>query len=257
MLGAKCAYFGSVVSSARRVRTLPWPRHWVSQWVLATKSSSPRAAPFSTAMESFELQIDCEDDMQALGALCAASAPTEGAVICLVGDVGCGKTVFARGFVRAMSEDPSLNVCSPTFLLTQEYGPVMRQLEIDGGKGVPLVHADLYRLSAGDDLGVLGIPGVALSVSGGGEHEGEDEHPPAGFSLIEWPDVLVNNARVHLRNELEVKISRGSSADDGGGGGGADLDYWALEDAARTVSLRSKTWSLLFQQLKRLNECTA
>ena len=113
-------------------------------------------------MESFEVPIDCEDDMQALGALCAASAPSEGAVICLVGDVGCGKTVFARGFVRAMSEDPSLNVCSPTFLLTQEYGPVMRQPEIDGGKGVPLVHADLYRLSAGDDLGVLGLPGVVL-----------------------------------------------------------------------------------------------
>ena len=181
--------------------------------------------------------------------------------------------------MRALTKDPLLNVCSPTFLLTQEYGPV-RKHEGDGG-GVPLVHADLYRLSAGDDLGVLGLPGVALlgrgdrgggggsggaGGAGGAGEEWEEEiedgrededDAPEGFALIEWPGVLVANPAVRLRNELEIKISRDSGDDSGGnssggGGGGGELDYEALEDATRTVSLRSDAWSSLFEQLERL-----
>jgi tRNA A37 threonylcarbamoyladenosine biosynthesis protein TsaE len=46
-----------------------------------------------------------------------ANACREGDVILLRGDVGAGKTTFARGFLRTFVGDPDLTVASPTFLL--------------------------------------------------------------------------------------------------------------------------------------------
>ena len=40
-------------------------------------------------------------------------------VICLEGDLGCGKTVFAKAFARAMGI--SENITSPTFIIIKEY----------------------------------------------------------------------------------------------------------------------------------------
>ena len=170
--------------------------------------------------------------MLALGSLCATNAPSEGAVVCLFGDIGYGKSVFARGFVRGMVGEPSLTVCSPTFLLTQEYSFAC------GGRGEEqhnsLVHADLYRLSSGDDLRTLGLPSVALQSTVG------DATP--GFSLVEWPEVLVNNPEARLRNRLDVEITRDYS--DAG-----DLDFEELENATRTVLLKSEAWPQLFTNL--------
>lgn len=54
-------------------------------------------------------------------ALQAADARAED-VICLHGDVGMGKSVFSRAFIRAVARDPYLEVPSPTYLLQQIYG---------------------------------------------------------------------------------------------------------------------------------------
>lgn len=72
-----------------------------------------------------------------------------GAVVLLEGELGAGKTAFVRGLavgLGAAEED----VSSPTFTLVQEYR----------GR-VPLLHADLYRLSGAeaDDLGLEEIGG--------------------------------------------------------------------------------------------------
>jgi tRNA threonylcarbamoyladenosine biosynthesis protein TsaE len=84
-----------------------------------------------------------------------------GAVVCLSGDLGAGKTCFTQGLARGLGvEGP---VQSPTFILVQEY-PEAR---------VPLRHADLYRLDRREEAVALGLE----------ERVGYD-----GAWVIEWAD---------------------------------------------------------------------
>jgi tRNA threonylcarbamoyladenosine biosynthesis protein TsaE len=84
-------------------------------------------------------------------------------VIALSGVLGSGKTVFARGFIRALA-GPDEEVPSPTFTLVQIYPS-------DAG---PIHHFDLYRLEDAEEAWELGI---------------EDAFAD-GISLIEWPERL-------------------------------------------------------------------
>ena len=69
-----------------------------------------------------------------------------GDVVALSGDLGTGKTTFARSLIRAIAGDPALEAPSPTFTLMQIY-------EGDFGK---IVHADFYRINAASDVAELG-----------------------------------------------------------------------------------------------------
>jgi tRNA threonylcarbamoyladenosine biosynthesis protein TsaE len=75
-----------------------------------------------------------------------------GDVVLLEGELGAGKTAFARGMAIGLGA-PEEDVSSPTFTLVQEYH----------GR-VPFLHADLYRVSGAeaDDLGLdeIGRDGV-------------------------------------------------------------------------------------------------
>jgi tRNA threonylcarbamoyladenosine biosynthesis protein TsaE len=81
-----------------------------------------------------------------------AKSLAPGAVLLLRGELGAGKTAFVRGLAEGL-EIPDDQVSSPTFTLVQVYR----------GR-LPLLHADLYRITAAevDDLGLddIGKDGV-------------------------------------------------------------------------------------------------
>lgn len=77
----------------------------------------------------------------ALGALLAP-----GDVVWLEGELGAGKTFFARGLFRALGVPEAIPVTSPTFALVHEHE----------GR-VPIRHLDLYRLGDVDELSELGL----------------------------------------------------------------------------------------------------
>ena len=68
-----------------------------------------------------------------------------GDLVLLSGPLGAGKTVLAKGIAEGLGVEG--RVSSPTFIIAREHRPA------PGGKGIPFVHVDAYRL--GDDLAQL------------------------------------------------------------------------------------------------------
>jgi tRNA threonylcarbamoyl adenosine modification protein YjeE len=87
-----------------------------------------------------------------------ALALVKGDLVTLSGDLGAGKSSLARAVIRAIADDEGLEVPSPTFTLVQSYEALR----------LPVAHADLYRISHGEELDELGLvefleDGVVLS----------------------------------------------------------------------------------------------
>ena len=105
-------------------------------------------------------------DEAATAALARRLAPhlEAGDVIALSGDLGAGKTSFARALIRALSgpDGSAREVPSPTFTLVQSY-------ETRAGR---IHHFDLYRIQSPDELTEIGW----------------DEALADGIVLVEWPD---------------------------------------------------------------------
>jgi len=105
---------------------------------------------------------DSEERTMALGAELGRGA-TAGLTVLLTGDLGAGKTVFAKGIARGLGIDPA-EVVSPTFVLCREYT----------GR-LPLYHFDLYRLGSADEVYEIGW---------------QEYTEGRGVVVVEWPERL-------------------------------------------------------------------
>ena len=99
----------------------------------------------------------------------------ENMVICLDGELGCGKTVFVKGFAKSLGIED--NITSPTFNIIKEY--------IDGE--MPLYHMDVYRLDeVEENIGV------------------KDYFSKGGITIIEWSE-LIKESLPEERLEIKFK----------------------------------------------------
>jgi tRNA threonylcarbamoyladenosine biosynthesis protein TsaE len=119
-------------------------------------------AAMSASTTSRLIELPSLAATEGLAASVAALART-GDVILLEGELGAGKSAFARAFLRAATDDPTLEVPSPTFTLVQSYDTRIGTVH----------HFDLWRLNGPAGLAELGW-----------------EEARDGIVLLEWPDRL-------------------------------------------------------------------
>ena len=128
------------------------------------------------------LESYSEDDTKML-ALITAKEAKKGDIFCLDGDLGAGKTVFAKGFAEALGiTEP---VTSPPFTIVKEY---------QGGR-LPLYHFDVYRIEEPEEMEAIGY---------------EDYFYGDGVCLVEWStqieELIPENA---IRITIKRDLSRG------------------------------------------------
>ena len=99
------------------------------------------------------MELANERDTAALARL-VARLVEPGMLVTLSGDLGAGKTTFARALIRDLVGDPELEVPSPSFTLMQLYEA--KSPQPGQARSQPIVHADLYRISDAAELAELG-----------------------------------------------------------------------------------------------------
>lgn len=103
-------------------------------------------------------------------------------VICLQGDLGTGKTIFTKGFAKALEVEEEIT--SPTFNIIKEY---------TSGE-LPLFHMDVYRLDGKvEDLGI------------------EEYYTKKGITIIEWADMIPDYLPNH---RLDIKFRNSNEDED-------------------------------------------
>ena len=124
-------------------------------------------------MEEYKVTMHNEEDTVYL-AQNIESEKFPNMVICLYGELGSGKTVFAKGFAHAMGID---DVTSSTFNIIKEYNGEL-----------PLYHMDVYRVD--NNVESLGI---------------EEYFEKGGVTIIEWAD-LIEDYLPEERLDIKFKV---------------------------------------------------
>jgi len=137
----------------------------------------PGPAPGTAATGSRTVFSLSEDETLDLGRGLGRSLKG-GELLLLEGDLGYGKTVFARGVAAALGIPPE-EVTSPSFTIVHEY---------QGGR-VPVFHLDLYRLSDSDEqVGGFGVEEILAA---------------GGVVIVEWGEKLPPFLR---RNAVTIRF---------------------------------------------------
>jgi tRNA threonylcarbamoyladenosine biosynthesis protein TsaE len=108
------------------------------------------------------MSLDPETTRAIAATLAVAARP--GDLVCLWGELGAGKTQFAKGFGAGVGVTDTIN--SPSYILMAEYE----------GR-LPLFHIDLYRLTGAEEALAGGLI---------------DDRQASGVTLVEWPDRLAD-----------------------------------------------------------------
>ena len=131
-----------------------------------------------------------------------------GDTVLLYGDLGAGKSVFARGCARALGVRDEM--ASPTFTLMQPY---------KGKDNINVYHFDLYRIQDEDEFFASGLQ----------DHIGTD-----GVSLIEWPQ----QADVCPERRIEIDILRAEDFD----GRDIDINIFGMDDRKDKILMSLCRW---------------
>lgn len=115
--------------------------------------------------------VKCDLEKMNLLAKDIASRLSVGNILCLKGDLGAGKTTFAKMVINAL-EKGEIEVTSPTFNIVNIYNL---------SNAIALWHFDLYRLKEIGEVDQLGIEDAFSS----------------GISIIEWPEIIENSLPKH------------------------------------------------------------
>ena len=107
-----------------------------------------------------------------------------GSVICLFGDLGSGKTTFARYLIKSLyknyKKEPPILIKSPSF-------PILLTYEINNFE---IYHYDLYRISKSSEL-------IELNIF---------EELANSITLIEWPEIFLDSYNKIKYSSVNFKI---------------------------------------------------
>ena len=108
----------------------------------------------------------------------------KGDIICLSGELGSGKTTFARNLINSIFERNKLkkpdSIKSPSF-------PILITYELNNFE---IYHYDLYRISKNSELDEINI----------------FEELNNSITLIEWPDIIMNKLNNYSFYSLNFTI---------------------------------------------------
>ena len=174
-----------------------------------------------------ELRVRSLAETHAVAAALAGLARA-GDLIVLSGEMGAGKTAFAKGFGAALGVTEPIT--SPTFTLVHRYD---LPAAVHGAD--VLHHADLYRLERTTEVADLALEELA------------DDR---GIVLVEWGDVV----EALFGDHLDVHLDLDEGFDDGFGEGsdqGADDDLDAVIDTSRRIEIAAvgPTWASRWSRL--------
>ena len=141
-----------------------------------------------------------------------------GSVVALIGELGSGKTQLTKGLARGLGVQEYHRVCSPTFMIKQEY--VGR---------LPIHHYDAYRLGNSEEVGAVGF---------------EEDMFSGGVTIVEWAD-LVEDLIPGTALRVELEHGRTHAASD-------EPDGDVPRNTHRVFSFQgdSDTWRSVFEKLK-------
>lgn len=104
------------------------------------------------------------------------------ALVTLSGDLGVGKTAFAKALAKALGIEE--HITSPTFVLAKNYTLTNQAFE-------KLIHIDAYRLEQGEDLGPIGFEEMLSN--------------PKNLIVLEWPE-RVQSAIPDWENKIKIVL---------------------------------------------------